>query len=109
MKPSGAILLATAFAVSCGTPAASSEIKTLPAFSAQLPSSVAGRSLDPANIPVGVIPPSSEGLNCGLNITSTRWIDLSGGIHNEHLSRTRSCGRRSGDDSMCHLCAGQDY
>jgi hypothetical protein len=34
-----------------------------------------GRLLD--HIPVGVIPPSSEGLNCGLNITSTRWIDLS--------------------------------
>src|SRR6266478_8807828 len=51
------------------------------------------------HIPVDVIPPSSEGLNCGLNITTTRWIDLSGGIHNEHLSRTRYCGRGSGDDS----------
>jgi hypothetical protein len=66
-----------------------------------------GRLLD--NIPVSVIPPSSEGLNCGLNITSTKWIDLSGGIHNEHVSRAANCSRHFGDDSMCHLCAGQDY
>jgi hypothetical protein len=66
-----------------------------------------GRLLD--HIPVGVIPPSSEGLNCGLYITSTRWIDLSGGIHNEHVSRAANCSRRFGDDFMCHLCAGQDY
>jgi hypothetical protein len=53
--------------------------------------------------------PSTEGLNIGLNITSTRWIDLSGGILNEHVSRAANCSRRFGDDFMCHLCAGQDY
>jgi hypothetical protein len=52
-------------------------------------------------------PPSSEGLNCGLNITNTRWIDLSGGIHNEHVSRAANCSRRFGDDFKPQLRPSQ--